>query len=339
MAVRTERAVERGSPPPAPPSARIGRWWPVLLLVAVALVLRLVNPGSVAWLQNMFVVFGSLMVEAVPFVALGAFVSATIEVFVPPSVFARIGRLPRAFQLPAAAMVGMAFPVCECGSVPVARRLARKGLTPAAAVTFMLAAPIVNPVVIASTYVAYRGRDIVGVMVFGRLALGFAIAIIVGWVVGRKRADDLLRARRAEVDHHDDERGRATRFFGHLTGDLVFMGRFLIVGAAAAAAIQTFVPQTFLDGLASMPVLSIVAMMVLAYVLSLCSESDAFVAASFVQFSAAAQLAFLVFGPMVDTKLSALYLGTFGRGFLRTVVIAVGSTTLVAALWVEVLLP
>jgi uncharacterized membrane protein YraQ (UPF0718 family) len=79
--------------------------------------------------------------------------------------------------------------------------------------------------------------------------------------------------------------------------------------------------------------------MVLAYVLSLCSESDAFVAASFVQFSAAAQLAFLVFGPMVDTKLSALYLGTFGRGFLRTVVIAVGSTTLVAALWVEVLLP
>jgi hypothetical protein len=223
--------------------------------------------------------------------------------------------------------------------VPVARRLARKGLTPAAAVTFMLAAPIVNPVVIASTYVAYRGRDIVGVMVFGRLALGFAIAIIVGWVVGRKRADDLLRARRAEVAHHDDERGRATRFFGHLTGDLVFMGRFLIVGAAAAAAIQTFVPQTFLDGLASLPVLSIVAMMVLAYVLSLCSESDAFVAASFVQFSAAAQLAFLVFGPMVDTKLSALYLGTFGRGFLGTVVIAVGSTTLVAALWVEVLLP
>src|SRR5207342_3531126 len=103
---------------------------------------------------------------------LGAAVSAAIEVFVPATAFERIGRLPRPLQLPAAAAAGVAFPVCECGSVPVARRLASKGLSPAAAVTFMLAAPIVNPVVVASTFVAYRGRDSQWLMVGGRFVLG-----------------------------------------------------------------------------------------------------------------------------------------------------------------------
>ncbi len=205
MATRTETRL--GRPPAAgrPSTGRLSAWWPVLTLLAVAIATQVAHPGTIAWLQNFFVVFGSLLVEAVPFVVLGAFVSAAIEVFVPTSVFARIGGLPRALQLPAAAAAGMAFPVCECGSVPVARRLARKGLSPAAAVTFMLAAPIVNPVVIASTYVAYRGRDVVWLMVFGRLTLGFVVAIIVGWVIGAKRSDEILKARAPAVDRHEDE--------------------------------------------------------------------------------------------------------------------------------------
>ena len=104
-------------------------------LAATAVVVRVLDPAAVPWLQNLLLVFGSLLVEAMPFVVLGAFVSAAIEVFVPASAFARIAGLPRPLQLPAAAAAGMAFPVCECGSVPVARRLARKGLAPGAAVT------------------------------------------------------------------------------------------------------------------------------------------------------------------------------------------------------------
>ena len=135
---------------------------PVLfLLVGAAVLLRVTDPDSVAWLQNFFLVFSGLLIEALPFVLLGALVSAAIEVFVPMSTFERLARLPKPMQLPAAALGGIAFPVCECGSVPVARRLALKGLSPAAAVTFMLAAPILNPVVLASTFVAYRGRDVV----------------------------------------------------------------------------------------------------------------------------------------------------------------------------------
>jgi uncharacterized membrane protein YraQ (UPF0718 family) len=324
--------------PGGTPSARAGAAV-VGGLAAIAIAIRIADPGRVAWLRNLLIVFGSLLVEAMPFILLGAFVSAAIEILVPASAFARIGRLPRALQLPAAAASGMAFPVCECGSVPVARRLAAKGLAPGAAVTFMLAAPIVNPVVIASTFVAYRGRDTLWVMVLGRFALGFVVAMAVGWVVGTLRAGELLRTRDRDVEAHEVEatEPRWRRFFGHLTGDMVFMARFLILGAAIAAAVQTFVPQSIVDGVADLPVISLLAMMGLAFVMSLCSESDAFVAASFTAFGPAAQLAFLVFGPMVDMKLGALYVGTYQRGFFRTVVIAVGATTLALTLWVQVM--
>ena len=299
---------------------------------------RVADPSSLGWLRNLLIVFGSLLVEAMPFILLGATVSAAIEVLVPASAFARIALLPRALQLPAAAAAGVAFPVCECGSVPVARRLAAKGLAPSAAITFMLAAPIVNPVVVASTFVAYSGRDTLWIMVLGRLALGFIVAMTVGWVLGRVRSGELLRARAGDVEAHevDEAEPRWRRFFGHLTGDVVFMARFLILGAALAAAIQTFVPRSIVDSVADLPVISLLAMMALAFVMSLCSESDAFVAASFTAFGPAPQLAFLVFGPMVDLKLAALYAGTYQKGFVRTVVIAVGATTLVATLWIQV---
>jgi uncharacterized membrane protein YraQ (UPF0718 family) len=282
-------------------------------LAGIAILVRLLDPEQFAWVRNFLIVFGSLLVEAMPFIVLGAFVSAAIEVFVPASAFEKIARLPRGLQIPAAAASGMAFPVCECGSVPVARRLAAKGLAPSAAVTFMLAAPIVNPVVVASTYVAYRG-------------------------LGAVRGDQLLKQRDAEVEAHevDAAERRWRRFFGHLTGDIVFMARFLILGAAIAAAVQTFIPQSFLNGVANLPILSLIAMMALAFIMSLCSESDAFVAASFTAFGPAPQLAFLVFGPMVDLKLGALYVGTYERGFFRMVVIAVGATTLAATLWIQV---
>jgi uncharacterized protein len=333
--VAVPRRTEPG--PSGTSSARVGLAI-VGLLAAIALVVRLADPERLGWLRNLLIVFGSLLVEAMPFILLGAFVSAAIEVLVPASAFAKIGRLPRGLQIPAAAASGMAFPVCECGSVPVARRLAAKGLAPGAAVTFMLAAPIVNPVVIASTFVAYRGRDTVWVMVLGRLGLGFIVAMAVGWVVGTLRSSELLRARDADVEAHEVQEGEARwrRFFGHLTGDIVFMARFLIMGAAIAAAVQTFVPQSIVNGLANLPILSLVAMMGLAFIMSLCSESDAFVAASFTAFGPAAQLAFLVFGPMVDLKLGALYVGTYERGFFRTVVLVVGATTLVLTLWLQV---
>lgn len=309
-------------------------------LIAVAALLQVLDPANVPAAQNFILVFSSLLIEAIPFILLGALVSAFIEVFVPASVFEKLTVLPRPLQLPASALAGMAFPVCECGSVPVARRLASKGLAPGAAITFMLAAPILNPIVLASTFVAYRGRDIMWPMVLGRAGLGLVAAVAVGWVIGGRTKIELLRPRPSEGHGHDDhhDRSRSASFFGHLSGDFVFMGRYLVFGAAVAAALQTFVPQSVIGTVAGAPVVSLLAMMGLAFLLSLCSESDAFVAASFVQFGVGAQLAFLVFGPMVDTKLGFLYTATFSKGFFRTVVITVMGVTLVGCLWIEVLI-
>ena len=318
--------------------------WRVLLtllgaLALLALIFQLIDPTRFAWSTNFLLVFNALLIEATPFILLGALVSAGIEVFMGPRAFATLGRIPRRLQLPAAAFAGMAFPVCECGSVPVARRLASKGLSAGAAMTFMLAAPVANPVVIASTYVAYKGRDSLWLMVIGRLVLGVLVAMCVGWVVSRLTKDQLLKPRPDDTlesdTEHDEARWRA--YWGHVGNDFVFMGRFLIIGAAAAAAVQTFVPQSIINPVAETPVVSQVAMMALAYLLSLCSESDAFVAASFVQFGPSSQLAFLVFGPMVDTKLSALYMGTYNRGLFKIILVVVAAATLAGTLWIQVM--
>jgi len=311
------------------------------MLVAAALVLRVFDPGRVAWVRTFFVIFGSLLIQALPFVMLGALAAALVEVFVPIGTLEKLGRLPRPLQLPAAALSGIAFPICECGSVPVARRLMQRGLMPSAAVTFMLAAPVINPVVIASTVVAFRGRTSMWAVVGGRFALGMLVAIAVGWVIGSKTTDELLKPNPEETHEHLLELGRPEarwrRFFVHLGNDFLFMARYLLLGASIAAAIQTFLPASVLTSVADLPVLSVVAMMALAAALSLCSESDAFVAVSFAPFGVSGQLGFLVFGPMVDAKLLALYGGTFRRGFVRVVVVTAAAATLVGSLWIGVL--
>jgi uncharacterized membrane protein YraQ (UPF0718 family) len=316
-------------------------WMVVGGLLAAAFVVRLVDPEQVAWVRTYLVIFGSLLVQALPFVMLGAAAAALVEVFVPIGTLEKLSRLPRPVQLPAAALAGIAFPICECGSVPVARRLAQRGLMPSAAITFMLAAPVLNPVVLTSTFFAYRGRTTLWMMVGGRFLLGFLVAILVGWVVGNRSKDELFKPNPEEEHEHLLEIGRPEakwrRFFVHLGNDFLFMGRYLILGATIASSILTFLPASILTNVGALPIVSILVMMALAAALSLCSESDAFVAASFVQFGPASQLAFLVFGPMIDMKLLALYAGTFRAGFVRAVVVTVTLATLVGTLWLGVI--
>lgn len=309
-----------------------------------------------AALTNFRVVFSSLLLQAIPLVMMGAVVAALVGTFVPDSVFTRLARLPEPLQIPVSAIAGFAFPVCECGSVPVARRLIARGLVPSAAVTFMLAAPILNPIVLFSTSIAYRGRDIFWPMVLGRAGLGFLAAMVVGWIAGQRSNGDFLKPVASDDlsacgihgsscgcgDHedcsHDADTSRWKTFTNYLAGDFAFMGRFLVLGAAAAALLQTVVPQSVLTSVANTPVVSLLVMMALAFALSLCSESDAFVAASFVQFGVGPQLAFLVFGPMMDAKLAFLYKATFRKGFLKTALVVITLLTLVGTLWIEVII-
>jgi uncharacterized membrane protein YraQ (UPF0718 family) len=270
------------------------------------------------------VLFASIVVEALPFILLGAAVSAALAVWVPDRAFGRLARLPRGLQVPGAALAGVAFPVCECGSIPVGRRLIARGLHPAAGVAFMLASPILNPIVLASTWVAYEGRGKALEMTAGRAGLGLLIAVAAGLVIGGRRPGELLRARPADQDEHEHTERSAGAFVEHLTADLLWMGRFLVLGAAVSAAVQTAVPQQILSDLGGAAVVGTLALMGMAFALSLCSEADAFVAVSFTAFPIGPQLAFLVLGPVLDAKLAVLYGATFRRGFIpRLVAIAV----------------
>jgi uncharacterized protein len=308
----------------------------LLATVFLVFVARVTGAGGSAGVETFVLIFTSIVVEALPFILLGAIVSAGIEVYVPDRTFARLARLPLPLQVPGAALGGLAFPVCECGSVPVARRLISRGMHPAAGLAFMLAAPIINPVVLASTFIAYRGRGFGIEMVAGRATLGLALAVIAGWAIGTQDAKDLLKSREDDAERHEHvaaSKGRA--FVDHLATDFFFMSRFVVVGAALAAALQTVIPQSVVSSVATTPLIGSLALMGIAFVLSLCSEADAFVAVSFVQFPLGSQLAFLVFGPVVDAKLAFLYGATFRRRFVARLVTVAVPVVLAGSLWFE----
>jgi uncharacterized membrane protein YraQ (UPF0718 family) len=310
----------------------------VLLVIAASAAGLGHGPGE----QTFLLVFTSIVIEALPFILLGALASAAIAVFLPERTFASISRLPLALQLPTAALGGVAFPVCECGSVPVARRLISRGVHPAAGITFMLASPVMNPIVLASTWVAYGGHERGAEMVAGRAGLGLVTAVVAGLAIGRTRAADLLRSRDSAHEHEHAQShghaGRATAFSGHLVSDFLFMGKFIVLGAALSALVQAVVPESAISGLGGAPILSALALMAVAYLLSLCSEADAFIAASFTSFSLGSQLAFLVLGPIADLKLSMLYGATFRRLFVVRLLLVTVPVILAGSLVFEVLI-
>jgi uncharacterized protein len=323
-------SVAAGGPPAGRRSPEAGLAL-VTALVVAAVLLRpaltglLKHPAAANWAT----IFVAITIQAMPFLVLGVAVSAAIAAFVPPGAIARM--LPRrpVLAVPAAAAAGAALPGCECGSVPVAARLLSIGVTPAAAFAFLLSAPAINPVVLVSTAVAFPGRPM---MVLARLLASLAASVAMGLLWIALGHDDLLKTRHAPAA--EDGGRRSARFLATAQHDFLQAGGFLVIGAAAAATLQTLVPRDLVDGIARPGPVSLLVLGVLAVLVSLCSEADAFVAAGLKQFSLTARLAFLVVGPMVDVKLFALQAGTFGPRFawrfsLTTFVVAVVSAGLV----------
>ena len=297
--------------------------------IAIAVLLR----DRIAWLQNEDVrlwgtLFVSITVQALPFLVLGVMLSGAIAAFVSPSIVDRLVPRRPALAVPAAGVAGFALPGCECGSVPIAGRLVGAGAPPAAALTFLLAAPAINPVVLVSTAVAFPGTpEIVG----ARLAASFVTAVTVGWWWARRDRTGLLSV---DMHRHEDHPSRWTTMTDTASRDLVHAGGYLVVGAAAAATLQLVIPRSALDAVAGSEVASVAMFAILAIVLSICSEADAFVVAGLPQFSLTSRLVFLVVGPVIDLKLVAMQSGIFGRRFAMvfapvTLVVAVASAVIV----------
>lgn len=300
----------------ARPAGALPRHWPLLLLGAavvpgVLLVLvgrSLDEPAMQAWRT----VCLAVTVQALPFLLLGTALSGAINAFVPARVFNRLLPKRAALAVPVAGMAGVVLPGCECASVPVANSLIGRGVTPAAAFAFLLSAPAVNPVVLTATAVAFPGSP---EMVLARLLASLVTAAAMGWLWLWLGREEWLKPTVVRHTGHVPGRSRFTEFRRGFQHDFLHAGGFLVVGAMAAATFNVAVPRTLLDTFAGSPWLSVLFLAALAIVLAVCSEADAFVAASLSGFSPVARLAFMVVGPMVDLKLIALQAGTFGRAF------------------------
>ncbi|WP_435876795.1 permease [Streptomyces achromogenes] len=317
-------------------------WWVGAVLTAAVGAAAVLGPAGTRWLEHPAVeawrtVCLAITVQALPFLLLGTALSGAINAFVPAGLFTRVLPKRPALAVPVAGAAGAVLPGCECASVPVASSLIRRGVPPAAAFAFLLSAPAVNPVVLTATAVAFPGNP---AMVAARLLASLGTAAVMGWLwlwLGKEEwLRPLLRHRHTG---HRPGHSRRTEFLLGFRHDFLHAGGFLVLGAMAAATFNVTVPGAVLDTFSGSPWLSVLFLAGLAVLLAVCSEADAFVAASLTGFSPTARLAFLVVGPMVDLKLIALQAGTFGRAFAwrfctATTVVAVAASVLIGgALW------
>ncbi|MCB9437214.1 MAG: permease [Anaerolineales bacterium] len=292
-------------------------------------------------------VFLGIFIEAAPFLLIGTLASGLVEVFVSREDMAKL--VPRGL-LPATIMggvLGLAFPVCECGVVPLTRRLYRKGLPISAGIAFLMAAPIVNPVVIASTYAAYG----FGKVLILRFVLGITIPVTIGLVMSLRATPPMILlpqscyvpisggakapAQAAKVVQPSII-GKLHQVATIATDEFFEMARYLIIGSMLAALMQTFISRNDILALGSGPVTSVIFMQVLAFVISVCSTVDAFISLGFSnEFTTGSILAFLVFGPMVDIKSTLMFLNVFRKNVVFYLVVLPFLLTMLVAIFIN----
>ncbi|MGK7929503.1 MAG: permease [Spirulina sp.] len=312
-------------------------------------------------LYNAFTLFLSLLVEALPFLLLGVLLSSALLFFVDERQL--VAKMPKNPLLGSfvGSCVGFLFPVCECGNVPVARRLLTQGAPTAVAIGFLLAAPTINPIVIWSTWVAFRDQPEI---VLWRVIFSLIVATLIGWIfsfqqdprplmqpeLAKRVINRLTASDRQNRDNKNDppllrsgtflldrsgmpvlmeeaqlvanlafkdkpkifNRDKLRLFLDNAIQEIRELGGMLVLGSAIASAIQVLAPRELILNWGQDPITSILAMMFLAAVVSICSTVDAFFVLAFASaFTTGSLLAFLVFGPMIDIKAIGLMLSIF----------------------------
>ncbi|MEY8354966.1 permease [Lachnospiraceae bacterium 54-53] len=287
--------------------------------------------GTLGYSLDRFItVFLGVFLQAVPFLAIGVLLSSVIQVYVQPEWLQRkFPKHPAAGQLFAIA-AGFCLPVCDCASIPVFKSLVKKGVPVSAAVTFILVSPVINPVVILSTWYAFNGNP---GMIAARCGLGVLCAVLT-WLTcqvfppkeilleespggGRETG---LAGSRGDFDYPEEGREGTSRFsllIRHGQNEFFSVGKYLLTGIFVSTLFQDLLPAMIRSGAGIPEAGSILLMMGMAFVLSLCSSSDAVVARTMAgAFPVVALVGFLVFGPMMDIKNMVMLLSGFRSKFV-----------------------
>lgn len=263
-------------------------------------------------------VFLSIIIEALPFVLLGTLLSGFIEVFIQPEWIQKILPKHKFLRILTGSFLGFIFPSCECGIIPIINRFLDKKVPSYTAIPFLVTAPIINPVVLFATYSAFGNS---WYFLFLRLFGALIVSIILGSLLGFFMDDDILKSQTNTCHYHDySKESFKKKIFltsTHAIDEFFDTGRYLIFGSMIAAIMQIYLPTRILTSIGHTPIIAILIMMLLAFILSLCSEADAFIGASLLAtFGTAPVLAFLLVGPMVDIKNLLMMLKSFKKTFI-----------------------
>jgi hypothetical protein len=255
-----------------------------------------------------------IVVEALPFLLIGVLVSILVDLFLKPDFFYKIIPKNRVLSHLMISTFGIFMPVCECGNVPVARRLLMYNLKVSHVVSFLLAAPVVNPITFWSTLEAFNfDKNIAIFRILGALFIAFLVGFVLSFDSEQEKF--LTKPMKREIEScllHAHKEKKIDRVLHVFRKEFIGTFKLLLVGAAIAALTQTIIPRNILTQIGASPVLSILAMMLLAFVISICANVDAFFALAYVNtFTIGALLSFMIFGPMIDIKMLTMLKNTF----------------------------
>ena len=290
-------------------------------------------------LNKFSIVFSSIVIEALPFILIGAVLASFMQVYISNNIFNKIISKNKLLGSIQAGIIGVFLPVCECATVPITKGLLNKNVPLNVAITYMLAAPIVNPLVILSTYYAFDGNIKVVLL---RGGVGFSIAVIAGLLMLCLSGENNIFIDNGEGELQgkclcgcseiDDNSSKPIRLLKHTSLEFYEIGKYFIVGATLAAIFQTFVPRDIIFYFENSAVLSIIILMAFSFLISLCSEADAFVASTFMnRFSLGSITGFLIIGPMIDLKNTIMLFSIFKKSFVIKILFVVFSLCFIAS--------
>lgn len=279
--------------------------------------------GLNSFFQPAHTIFLAILIESLPFVLIGAFLSSLIHIYVSEEQLARLISKRKLGSVLAGALIGFVLPVCDCGTMPIAKSMLKKGVPLPAVISFVLAAPVINPITMLATYVAFGLNWRIMVV---RVLCTFSVAVIVGilagkWGEGSKPYQIMEQARletSATVTTKQLKKKRKNPLLSiidHTVEELFGIYGYLIISAGVASIYEVYHTQHATNLLPQQGVFGVLTMMALAILFSLCSTADAFVARSLspMSFSIGPILAFMVIGQMVDVRNLFFLPKTFGR--------------------------